>query len=233
ICSIISLIIRIYEFNEKISKILILFFIAPFLHFYYYIYSYYYLRGRLVNWYFVLEVLSLTILISCVLVYFYKKTIYFFGKIEFLLPFKINRKGYIGERIFGLSSILILIIVGCILVPRTNVNLREKYLAAQWLNKNTPSDAIIASNSAGCLGYFTNRSVIEIRGLINSFEFREKYEGNVSKFLSEGEYDYFVERISYRRVSSRELRDLGLILVHEIEDPENPSRTVQIWYHPN
>ena len=94
-----------------------------------------------------------------------------------------------------------------------------------------PFDAIIVSSNAGYLGYFTERVLIEIWGLVNSFEFFDYYKGNRTTFLFEGEYDYLVDRAQYLKnyIIGYEL-DIGLVLVHEIIDTTNPERNCQIWY---
>ena len=38
---------------------------------------------------------------------------------------------------------------------------------SRWINNNTPPGAIIAAHDIGALGYFGDRSVIDLAGLIN------------------------------------------------------------------
>lgn len=38
--------------------------------------------------------------------------------------------------------------------------------AAQWINEHAPQDAIIATHDIGILGYFTNRQIVDLAGLV-------------------------------------------------------------------
>jgi hypothetical protein len=46
----------------------------------------------------------------------------------------------------------------------------ESYLAARWLSENLPDDATVGSWNAGVLGYYAKRRVVNLDGLINSFD---------------------------------------------------------------
>lgn len=46
----------------------------------------------------------------------------------------------------------------------------ESYRAAQWMSANLPSDVTVGSWNAGVLGYYSERSVVNLDGLINSYE---------------------------------------------------------------
>jgi len=83
------------------------------------------------------------------------------------------------------------------------------------------------------LGYFTDRPLIETGGLVNNYEFLEKYKGNDSEFVIEGDYDYFVHRKMYILFSNAKMEELGLILVKEIEEPRKEGWNIQIWQKQN
>jgi hypothetical protein len=71
-----------------------------------------------------------------------------------------------------------------------------RFQLAHWLDQNLPHSAVLASFNAGQFGYFSNRQVINLDGLVNSFEyFRSVKQGTVSllQYLSENEVDYFVD----------------------------------------
>lgn len=207
----------------------IIFIILPILHFSYYIIS----GGRISVWYLVLECLSMTYIGSLIFSYFLNHIL--------LNLFKKNK--HIISIIFLYSTIIVLLIAEFTAKAFVVKTIRgedflnfdqedETYLAAIWLNNNTPLDAIIVSPNAGYLGYFTERIFIEIWGLVNSFEFFDYYKGNTTKFLIEGEYDYFVDRMQNIKgyIKGYEMVDIGLVLVHEIIDTTNPGRNMQIWY---
>jgi len=46
----------------------------------------------------------------------------------------------------------------------------ESYQAALWINANLPADAVVGSWNAGVVGYYSTRRVVNLDGLVNSFE---------------------------------------------------------------
>jgi len=46
----------------------------------------------------------------------------------------------------------------------------ESYSGARWLSENLPDDALVGSWNAGVLGYYAKQRVVNLDGLINSFE---------------------------------------------------------------
>jgi hypothetical protein len=47
------------------------------------------------------------------------------------------------------------------------------YRAAQWVDARLPSDARIAMKDSGAFGYFSKRSVINLDGVINNYEYQD------------------------------------------------------------
>ena len=43
----------------------------------------------------------------------------------------------------------------------------EMVTVAKWINQNTPTDALIAAHDIGALGYFSNRKLLDLAGLVN------------------------------------------------------------------
>ncbi|MCP3913096.1 MAG: hypothetical protein GY713_19340 [Actinomycetia bacterium] len=71
----------------------------------------------------------------------------------------------------------------------TDPNLRSIQLAnreaAEWVSDNVPEDAVLSAWDAGVLGYFTDQSVVNLDGVINSYEYLEALEtGTTAEFLS-------------------------------------------------
>lgn len=46
----------------------------------------------------------------------------------------------------------------------------ESYLAAKWITANVPKDATVGSWNAGIVGYYSERKVVNLDGLINGFD---------------------------------------------------------------
>lgn len=56
--------------------------------------------------------------------------------------------------------------------------------AGEWMSANLPDDAVIASWDAGVLGYFTEQPVVNLDGVVNSYEWVEAREsGTTAAFL--------------------------------------------------
>lgn len=73
-----------------------------------------------------------------------------------------------------------------------------RYRAGMWIANNLPPDAILASWNAGELGYFSNRSVINLDGLVNSIEYyRRVLKGRLQMkdYLYENGVTYIVDYI--------------------------------------
>lgn len=226
ICSSLGYIFRKLELNEKLLKILILLIITPILYRSYYLYLEISGPGRFAEWYYVLPFVSLTILISFALINLFRK-IALYSKSSDIKRYNIKM------RVLQIAFISLLFMI---FVPITAVNRIDhgaRYQASMWINENTPEDSIIASGNAGCLGYFTDRPLIETGGLVNSYEFFETYKGNDTAFIIEGDYDYFVDRRMYILLSNDEMEDLGLILAIEIQEPRKEGWNIQIWFNPS
>jgi hypothetical protein len=54
---------------------------------------------------------------------------------------------------------------------RKNDTIYEAFHASAWIEKNLPKDAIGAAWNAGVIAYFSGRQIINLDGLINSYEF--------------------------------------------------------------
>lgn len=60
--------------------------------------------------------------------------------------------------------------------------------AAEWMAENLPADAVVASWDAGVIGYFAERPVVNLDGLVNSFEWYDARHDGVDAtraFLAE------------------------------------------------
>jgi len=88
------------------------------------------------------------------------------------------------------------------------------YDQARYLSNNVACDAVIGSGNAGILGYFSERSVVELNGLANSYEFVERYQGNHSKYIREAHPDFLVD---YRpHVEHETLNETGYTRIRTI-----------------
>ena len=69
----------------------------------------------------------------------------------------------------------------------------EMVRAAAWVAENTEPDAIIAAHDIGALGYFGNRKLIDLAGLVSPEVIPFiRDEGQIAAYLNEQEADYLV-----------------------------------------
>lgn len=65
--------------------------------------------------------------------------------------------------------------------------------AGEWMDANLPTDAVAASWDAGVVGYFAGRPVVNLDGVVNSFEYYQATRnGTVGPFLAASGVGYVV-----------------------------------------
>ncbi len=71
----------------------------------------------------------------------------------------------------------------------------EARRAGEWLRDNTEADAIIAGWSCGITAAFSSRRLINLDGLINSWDYKTRVldQGTEARYLDESRVDYVVE----------------------------------------
>jgi hypothetical protein len=93
------------------------------------------------------------------------------GTVRWLQDWKPGRWTNLG-RVFGLAClaavILIFLVIGCN-AYRTDVAIIETEMVrtAKWLYTNTQAESRLAVHDIGAVGYFSNREVIDLAGLVN------------------------------------------------------------------
>jgi hypothetical protein len=100
-----------------------------------------------------------------------------------------------------------------------------RYHVAKWLAQNSPPDTIFASWNAGQLGYFSDRTFINLDGVINNVDYyRRVLKGPVplTDYLSENEVDYIVDYDFYAS-----LPDFPVVQSFSLNDGSD--RAIHIW----
>lgn len=102
----------------------------------------------------------------------------------------------------------------------------------EWISRNLPPDAVLASWDAGQLGYFSEQSLINLDGLANSLDyFRNVFVGPVpleDYLVAEG-VDYIIDRsdgVGFIRLYDGRMRDRRPDYVFQLKDGEP---RVLIW----
>jgi hypothetical protein len=69
----------------------------------------------------------------------------------------------------------------------------EMVAVAQWLDRNTPPDAVIAAHDIGAIGYFTRRPILDLAGLISPEVIPFiRDEAQLGRWMLAAGADYFV-----------------------------------------
>lgn len=102
-------------------------------------------------------------------------------------------------------SIAVVLLVGQFYALSTpDIWHQASYQAAMEVRDSFPSDSVLAMKDSGIFGYFSERNVVNLDGVINSYEYQE--------FLSNGEINYYlcslnVSYIAQHRLGSALSRD--------------------------
>lgn len=100
-----------------------------------------------------------------------------------------------------------------------------RYDAALWIKENSPPDTIFASWNSGQLGFFSNRTFINLDGVINNVDYYERVlRGSVSltDYLFENKVEYLVDYATYDSIP-----DSPVIRTFPLND--GSGRAIQIW----
>ena len=100
-----------------------------------------------------------------------------------------------------------------------------RYDAALWIAENSPPDTVFAAWNAGQLGFFSNRTFINLDGLINNVDYYERVlQGSTSltDYLIENKVDYIVDYNIYHSIP-----DFPVVRTFPIKDGSGQS--IQIW----
>ena len=100
-----------------------------------------------------------------------------------------------------------------------------RYHAALWIAENFPPDAVFASWNAGQLGFFSNRTFINLDGVINNVDYFERVlRGSVplADYLDENEVDYIVDYSIYHPIPDYPV-------IHTFPLNDETGRSIHIW----
>ena len=100
-----------------------------------------------------------------------------------------------------------------------------RYNAALWIAENSTPDTVYASWNTGQLGYFSNRTFINLDGVINSVDYYERVlHGSVSlaDYLFENNVDYIVDYATYDSIPN-------FPVVHSFPLDDETGRSIHIW----
>ena len=100
-----------------------------------------------------------------------------------------------------------------------------RYDAALWIAKNSAPDTVFASWNAGQLSFFSNRTFINLDGLINSLDYYERVlSGSTSleDYLIENNVDFIVDYAIYNPIPES-------TVVRTFPVNDGSGRSIQVW----
>ena len=137
-------------------------------------------------------------------------------------PFKRFKWAPVG---FSLLIFVVAIYMFVRSIDFTSKLYEARYAAALWIAENSPSDTIYASWNTGQLGFFSNRTFINLDGVINNVDYYERVlHGSVSltDYLFENKVDYIVDYATYTSIPD-------FPVVHSFPLNDGSGRSIQIW----
>jgi hypothetical protein len=137
-------------------------------------------------------------------------------------PSNIHKWGPVG---FSLIVFAVAIYMFARSINFTSKLYATRYDAALWIAENSPPDTVFASWNAGQLGFFSNRTFINLDGVINNVDYYERVlRGPVplTDYLSENKVDYIVDYTTYDA-----LPDLPVVHTFPLDDESG--RSIHIW----
>jgi hypothetical protein len=100
-----------------------------------------------------------------------------------------------------------------------------RYHAALWIAENSPPDTVFAAWNAGQLGFFSNRTVINLDGVINNVDYYERVlhgSTSLTEYLIENNVDFIVDYATYDSIPD-------FPVVHTFPLNDGSGRSIQIW----
>jgi hypothetical protein len=152
------------------------------------------------------------------------------GSLLALITFELFRRIKINIPTWAPVVLTLIIFTGAIYIFARSINFTSKlntarYNVALWIAENSPPDTVFASWNAGQLGFFSDRTVINLDGVINNVDYFERVLlGSVplADYLVENKVDYIVDYSIYHPIPDYPV-------VHTFPLDDDTGRSIQIW----
>lgn len=102
------------------------------------------------------------------------------------------------------------------------------FVVADWLNTNTPADAVIGSMNSGILSYLVQRKVVNLDGVVDHRSLRAHWQKRQPEYLRERGIGYLVDNAGALAIFCRDNTLYRCEQVFAFGDPRNPSRVMQV-----
>jgi hypothetical protein len=146
-----------------------------------------------------------------------------FERIELVkLPFELLKWAPLG---LSLLTIAVSIYLFARSISFSSTLYATRYEAALWIGENSPPNTIFASWNTGQLGFFSNRTFINLDGVINNVDYYERVLSGstpLTDYLLENDVDYVVDYDTYGWRPD-------FPVVHTFPLHDESGQTIQIW----
>lgn len=157
------------------------------------------------------------------------------GSLILLFPFVYTRAARplsVVPRWAPMAACLVIFAVAIYMFARsvdfTSKLYTARYDAALWIAENSQPDAIFASWNAGQLGFFSDRTFINLDGVINSVDYYERVlrgRTPLTDYLIENNVDFIVDYATYDSIPD-------FPVVHTFPLNDGTGRSIHIWRVP-
>ena len=141
---------------------------------------------------------------------------------RFKNPFNVHKWGPVGVSIVICAVALYMFSSS---INFTSELYAARYNAARWIADNYPPDTVFAAWNTGQLGFFSNRTFINLDGVINNVDYYERVLlGSVplADYLLENNVDFIVDYATYHPIPDYPV-------VHTFPLNDESGRAIHIW----
>jgi hypothetical protein len=138
------------------------------------------------------------------------------------LPSKVLKRAAVG---FSFVIFAVAIYMFTRSINFTSKLYAARYNAALWISENSPPDTVFASWNAGQLGFFSNRTFINLDGLINNVDYYERVlhgSTSLTDYLVENKVNFIVDYATYDSIPD-------FPVVHTFPINDGSGRLIHIW----
>ncbi len=113
--------------------------------------------------------------------------------LEALVTYLLNKKH--ASVIFFVVSVVLLILFSPYYYTKSpqTIELDPRVAAAQWINNNTPSQTVVGAANAGIMAYYTERTVINLDGVVNAQAFHARLANKLQEYVQQTPIGYLAD----------------------------------------
>lgn len=127
-----------------------------------------------------------------------------------------------------LCLLFVVILYSPLKLTRKVTELSSHQVVADWINANTPQDAVVGSMNSGVLSYLVQRKVINLDGVVDVRSMRAHWEKRQPEYIHERGISYLVDNDGALQFFCRENPLHTCVPVFTFGDKSNSNKVVKI-----